>query len=69
MDLAEANIKQLDAKVFHEKDTAVVLGREADRLRAEVQLYSNPMKPCETPVCILGPSSKRHRTVSDNTVI
>jgi len=41
VDLAEANIKQLDAKVFHEKDTAVVLGREAERLRGEVQLRAN----------------------------
>jgi tuftelin-interacting protein 11 len=43
VDLAEANIKQLDAKIFHEKDTAVVLGREAERLRGEVQLRANQL--------------------------
>jgi hypothetical protein len=37
VDLAEANIKQLDAKVRREKETAVILGREQARLRQEME--------------------------------
>ena len=35
VDLAEAEIQTVDAKIRHEKDTNVLLRREADRLRAD----------------------------------
>eukprot|EP00976_Prorocentrum_cordatum_P004405 86599-Prorocentrum_minimum.AAC.1 len=36
VDLAAANIKQLDAKVTRERETAVILARERERLKEEV---------------------------------
>ncbi|GAB4821104.1 hypothetical protein N2152v2_008150 [Parachlorella kessleri] len=38
VDLAEADIQRLDAKLRHEKDTAVILGKEQERLQEEVRL-------------------------------
>ena len=37
VDVAEADIQRIDGKLRHEKDTAVILGREQTRLQSEVQ--------------------------------
>lgn len=38
VDVAEADIQRIDGKLRHEKDTAVILGREQTRLQTEVEL-------------------------------
>ncbi|EFN58159.1 hypothetical protein CHLNCDRAFT_50559 [Chlorella variabilis] len=38
VDLAENDIQRLDAKMRHEKDTAVILGKEQERLEEEARL-------------------------------
>ena len=37
VDVAEADIQRIDGKLRHEKDTAVILGREQTRLQSEVE--------------------------------
>lgn len=37
VDVAEADIQRIDGKLRHEKDTAVILGREQARLQGEVE--------------------------------
>ena len=37
VDVAEADIQRIDGKLRHEKDTAVILGREQTRLQGEVE--------------------------------
>ena len=37
VDVAEADIRRIDGKLRHEKDTAVILGREQTRLQDEVE--------------------------------
>ena len=40
VDVAEADIQRIDGKLRHEKDTAVILGREQTRLQEEVELVA-----------------------------
>ena len=44
VDVAEADIQRIDGKLRHEKDTAVILGREQTRLQGEVEAAAQQMQ-------------------------